>query len=145
MIVGNWFHNNPADHKKHVHKVLCHLHENGLYACPDKCHFLKTPSNTSASSSLKTDWRWIPPRFRLFKIGLSPARLKTFNHFLALLIFTAASFLIIPTLWFHLPGWPVRISHGTLPMLPGNQYFLMPLPFLQEWPNSTGIHRNPQE
>ena len=25
------------------------------------------------------------------------------------------------------------------------QYFSMHLPFLQEWPNSTGIHRNPQE
>ena len=31
--------NNPADHKKHVHKVLCHLCENGLYAHPDKCCF----------------------------------------------------------------------------------------------------------
>ena len=26
-----------------------------------------------------------------------------------------------------------------------DQYFSMPLPFLQEWPNSAGIHRNPQE
>ena len=31
--------NNPADHKKHVHEVLCHLHENVLYAHPDKCRF----------------------------------------------------------------------------------------------------------
>ena len=31
--------NNPADHKKHVCKVLCHLCDNGLYACPDKCCF----------------------------------------------------------------------------------------------------------
>ena len=31
--------NNPADHKKHVHKVLHHLRENGLYACLDKCRF----------------------------------------------------------------------------------------------------------
>ena len=30
--------NNPADH---VHEILRHLHENGLYACPDKCHFSK--------------------------------------------------------------------------------------------------------
>ena len=33
--------NNPADHKKHVHKVLHHLCENGLYAHPDKCRFSK--------------------------------------------------------------------------------------------------------
>ena len=31
--------NNPADHKKHVCEVLLHLHENGLYTCPDKWHF----------------------------------------------------------------------------------------------------------
>ena len=31
--------NNPADHKKHVCEVLCRLHANGLYACPDKCCF----------------------------------------------------------------------------------------------------------
>ena len=31
--------NNPADHKKHVCEVLLHLRENGLYTCPDKCHF----------------------------------------------------------------------------------------------------------
>ena len=33
--------NNPADHKKHVCKDLCHLCENGLYAHLDKCHFSK--------------------------------------------------------------------------------------------------------
>ena len=33
--------NNPVDHKKHVHKVLCHLHDNGLYACLYKCCFSK--------------------------------------------------------------------------------------------------------
>ena len=33
--------NNPADHKKHVHKVLHRLCENGLYPCLDKCHFSK--------------------------------------------------------------------------------------------------------
>ena len=31
--------NNPADHKKHVCKVLHHLCENGLYAHLDKCRF----------------------------------------------------------------------------------------------------------
>ena len=31
--------NNPADHKKHVCEVLCHLHENGLYAHLDKFRF----------------------------------------------------------------------------------------------------------
>ena len=31
--------NNPVDHKKHVHEVLHHLHENGLYAHLDKCCF----------------------------------------------------------------------------------------------------------
>ena len=31
--------NNPADHKKHVCKVLHRLRENGLYAHPDKCCF----------------------------------------------------------------------------------------------------------
>ena len=86
--------NNPADHKKHVHKVLCHLCEMVYMPTQINVVFLKTPSNTSASSSLKTE---IPPRFRLFKIGLSPTRLKTFNHFLASLIFTAASFPIILT------------------------------------------------
>ena len=30
---------NPADHKKHVREVLCHLCANGLYACLDKCCF----------------------------------------------------------------------------------------------------------
>ena len=33
--------NNPADHKKHVHKVLHCLRENGLYTHPDKCCFSK--------------------------------------------------------------------------------------------------------
>ena len=33
--------NNPVDHKKDVHKVLHCLHENGLYAHPDKCRFYK--------------------------------------------------------------------------------------------------------
>ena len=46
--------NNPVDHKKHVCKVLHHLHENGLYTQINVV-FLKTPSNTSASSSLKMD------------------------------------------------------------------------------------------
>ena len=31
--------NNPADHKKHVCKVIRCLHENGLYARLDKCCF----------------------------------------------------------------------------------------------------------
>ena len=72
--------NNPVDHKKHVCEVLCHLHENCLYARPDKCRFSKdtveylaismkivymlpqinvvfpkTLSNILASSSLKMD------------------------------------------------------------------------------------------
>ena len=33
--------NNPADHKKHVRKVLRRICENGLYAHPEKCHFSK--------------------------------------------------------------------------------------------------------
>ena len=33
--------NNPVDHKKHVCKDPCHLHENGLYAHLDKCCFSK--------------------------------------------------------------------------------------------------------
>ena len=47
--------NNPADHKKHVHKVLCHLCEMVYMPIQINVIFPKTPLNTSASSSLKTD------------------------------------------------------------------------------------------
>ena len=29
----------PAEHRKHVHKVFCHLQQHGLYAHADKCKF----------------------------------------------------------------------------------------------------------
>ncbi|KAF8624955.1 hypothetical protein AX17_006960 [Amanita inopinata Kibby_2008] len=33
--------NNPADHKKHVHEVLCRLQKHELYAKAEKCKFSK--------------------------------------------------------------------------------------------------------
>ena len=89
--------NNPADHKKHVHEVLCCLCENGLYAHPDKCRFSKDTVKYLGFILSKDRLKINPSKVQTIQDWPEPCKVKDVQSFLALLIFTTASFLIIPT------------------------------------------------
>ena len=66
---------NPADHTKHVREVLCCLRKNGLFAHPDKCQLFSANTVKYLGFILQKMYsRWIPLKYRLFKIGLNPTR-----------------------------------------------------------------------
>ena len=87
--------NNPMEHKKHVCEVLRCLRENGLYACLDKCRFSEDTVEYLSFILSKDGLKMDPSKVQTIQDWPEPHKV---NHFLALLIFTTASFLIIPTL-----------------------------------------------
>ena len=74
--------NNPVDHKKHVHKVLCCLCENGLYAHLDKCRFsedtVKYLSFILSKDGLKMD----PSKVQTIQNWPEPRKVKDVQSFL---------------------------------------------------------------
>ena len=60
---------NPADHKKHVREVLCHLRANGLYARLDKCRFSSNTIEYLSFILTKDGLKMDPPKYKPFRTG----------------------------------------------------------------------------
>ena len=74
--------NNSADHKKHVRKVLHHLHENGLYARPDKCHFSKDTIKYLGFILSKDGLKMDPSKVQTIQDCPEPRKVKDVQSFL---------------------------------------------------------------
>ena len=74
--------NNPADHKKHVCKVLHCLRENGLYTCPDKCHFSKDTVEYLSFILSKDGLKMDPSKVQTIQDWPEPHKVKDVQSFL---------------------------------------------------------------
>ena len=74
--------NNPADHKKHVCEVLCHLRENGLYACPDKCRFSEDTIKYLGFILSKDGLKMDPSKVQTIQDWPEPHKVKDVQSFL---------------------------------------------------------------
>ena len=74
--------NNPADHKKHVCKVLCHLRENGLYAHLDKCHFSEDTIKYLGFILSKDGLKMDPSKVQTIQDWPEPHKVKDVQSFL---------------------------------------------------------------
>ena len=74
--------NNPADHKKHVHEVLHRLHENGLYACPDKCCFSEDTIEYLGFILSKDGLKMDPSKVQTIQDWPEPCKVKDVQSFL---------------------------------------------------------------
>ena len=73
---------NPADHKKHVHEVLHHIHENGLYAHPDKCCFSKDTIEYLGFILSKDGLKMDPSKVQTIQDWPEPCKVKDVQSFL---------------------------------------------------------------
>ena len=101
--------NNPVDHKKHVHKVLHHLHENGLYACPDKCHFSKDTIEYLGFILSKEGLKMDPSKVQTIQDWPEPHKVKDIQSFLGFAKFYCCfisdySDIVIPLTWLTCKG-----------------------------------------
>ena len=74
--------NNPADHKKHVREVLRRLHENGLYACLDKCHFSEDNIEYLGFILSKDRLKMDPSKVQTIQYWPGPCKVKDIQSFL---------------------------------------------------------------
>ena len=74
--------NNPADHKKHVCKVLHHLCENGLYARLDKCRFSKDSIKYLSFILSKDRLKMDPSKVQTIQDWPEPCKIKDIQSFL---------------------------------------------------------------
>ena len=74
--------NNPADHKKHVHEVLCHLQRNGLYAHPDKCRFSEDTIEYLSFILSKDGLKMDPSKVQTIQDWPEPHKVKDIQSFL---------------------------------------------------------------
>ena len=74
--------NRPADHKKHVHEVLCHLRENGLYARLDKCCFSKDTVEYLGFILSKDRLKMDPSKVQTIQDWPEPRKVKDVQSFL---------------------------------------------------------------
>ena len=103
--------NNPVDHKKHVCEALHHLHENDLYAHPDKCHFsedtVKHLSFILSKDRLKMD----PSKVQTIQDWPEPCKVKDVQSFLSFANFYRCfisnySDIMLPLTWLTCKGIP---------------------------------------
>ena len=74
--------NNPMDHKKHVCKVLCCLHENGLYAHLDKFCFSKDTIEYLGFILSKNRLKMDPSKVQTIQDWPEPCKVKDVQSFL---------------------------------------------------------------
>ena len=103
--------NNPVDHKKHVHKVLCCLRENGLYACPDKCHFSKDTVEYLGFILSKDGLKMDPSKVQTIQDWPEPCKVKDVQSFLGFTNFYCRfisdySAIMVPLTWLTHKGIP---------------------------------------
>ena len=73
---------NPADHRKHVHEVLHHLHANGLYAHPDKCCFSSDTIEYLGFILTKDGLKMDPSKVQTIQDWPEPQKVKDIQSFL---------------------------------------------------------------
>src|SRR6266481_972945 len=104
---------------------------------------MSLPANTSDICCLLTDLRWLPTKFKSFKIGPNCGKSKMFNLSLGSLIFTVISFMDILRLLFHLRVSPTRVLYGTFPMSAVQPLMHSKRLSLQLWSLPTGSQTTP--
>ena len=72
----------PAEHKRHVCEVLCHLHQHGLYAHPNKCHFSVDSIEYLGFILLKDGLKMDPAKIETIKDWLKLWKVKDVQSFL---------------------------------------------------------------
>ena len=73
---------NPADHKKHVRKVLRRLRASGLFARPDKCHFSSDTIEYLGFVLSKDGLKMDPSKVQTIQDWLEPRKVKDIQSFL---------------------------------------------------------------
>ena len=110
--------NNSADHKKHVHEVLCCLCENGLYVHLDKCRFsedtVKYLSFILSKDGLKMD----PSKVQTIQDWPELHKVKDIQSFLGFTNFyhcfiSDYSDIMIPLTWLTHKGIPWNFTNAT--------------------------------
>ena len=76
------FSDNPADHKKHVCKVLQQLHLHGLYVHPDKCFFSMDSVNYLGFILLWDGLKMDPSKVQAIMDWPEPRKVKDIQSFL---------------------------------------------------------------
>ena len=130
--------NNPVDHKKHVHEVLSHLCENGLYACPDKCRFsedtVKYLSFILSKDGLKMD----PSKVQTIQDWPEPRKVKDVQSFLGFANFYGCfisnySAIVIPLTWLTRKGIPWNFTDATQKSFQALKSAFTSAPVLTHW------------
>ena len=76
------FSDNPADHRKHVCKVLRWLHLHSLYVCPDKCFFSMDSVNYLGFILLWDGLKMDPSKVEAITDWPEPRKVKNIQSFL---------------------------------------------------------------
>ena len=110
--------NNPADHKKHVHEVLCHLHENGLYTHLDKCRFSKDTVKYLSFILSKDRLKMDPSKVQNNQDWPEPCKVKDVQSFLGFANFYRCfisdySDIMIPLTWLTCKGILWNFTNAT--------------------------------
>ena len=72
----------PAEHKKHILEVLCHLCQHGLYTYPNKCHFSVDSIEYLGLILLKDVLKMDPAKINTIKDWQEPQKVKDVQSFL---------------------------------------------------------------
>ena len=109
---------NPVDHKKHVCEVLCCLHANGLYACPDKCHFSSNTIEYLGFILTKDGLKMDLSKVQTIQDWPKPWKVKDIQSFLGFANFYQHfilnySDIVIPLTWLTHKGIPWNFSDAT--------------------------------
>ena len=130
--------NNPADHKKHVHEVLCHLHENGLYAHPDKCHFSEDIIEYLGFILSKDRLKMDPSKVQTIQDWPEPCKVKDVQSFLGFANFYCCfisdySNIMIPLTQLTHKGIPWNFTDATQKSFQALKSTFISTPVLTHW------------
>ena len=130
--------NNPADHKKHVCKVLRHLHENGLYTCPDKCHFSKDTIEYLGFIHSKDRLKMDPSKVQTIQDWPEPRKVKDVQSFLGFANFyhcfiSDYSDIVILLTWLTHKGIPWKFTNATWKSFQALKSAFTSAPVLTHW------------
>ena len=129
---------NPADHKKHVHEVLHHLRENGLYARPDKCHFSGDTIEYLGFILFKDGLKMDPSKVKTIQDWPEPCKVKDVQSFLGFANFyhhfiSDYSNIVIPLTWLTHKGIPWNFTDAAWKSFQALKSAFTSAPVLTHW------------
>ena len=130
--------NNPADHKKHVHKVLRHLHENGLYARLDKYHFSEDTVKYLDFILSKVGLKMDPSKVQTIHDWPEPCKVKDVQSFLGFANFYRCfisnySDIVISLTWLTHKGIPWNFTDAAWKSFQALRSTFTSAPVLTHW------------